>query len=152
VTAVLKFLRRDPTAYVTLVEAALVLAVSWGWFGLTHDRLPLIMAVVSGVLGVMVAIYTKRTGFAVAIGLVKSVVALLAGYGLVLTDTQTAAIIGLSVVVLGFFGWSQNSPADEPGLHEEPVNPGTVVNQTIVSSAPDVDVPESPYTPPSVQP
>jgi tetrahydromethanopterin S-methyltransferase subunit C len=140
----LTFLRRDPVAYVTLVEAALVLAVSWGWFGLTLDLLPLIMAVVSGAFGVIVAIYTKRTGFAVAIGLVKAVIALMAGYGLMLSDNQTAAIIGFSVVVLGFFNWTQTSPAIEPGLHEEPM----VVEGEILST---LDEP-SPYTPPSVQP
>ena len=143
----LKFLRRDPAAYIAALEAFLVLAVSWGWFGLTEDKLPLIMAVASGLLGVVTAILTKRAGFSIAIGLVKSTIALLAGYGLVLTDNQSTAIIGLSVVVLGFFNWSSNSPADEPGLHEEPMTPATVVNQTIVSTVPDdVDVP-SPYSP-----
>lgn len=146
-----KFLRRDPAAYIAALEAFLVLAISWGWFGLTEDKLPLIMAVASGVLGVVTAILTKRTGFAVAIGLVKSVIALLAGYGLMLTDNQTTAIIGLSVVVLGFFNWTQTSPADEPGLGEEPMGAATQITQHINTSLPDVDVPEtSPYTPPSV--
>ena len=147
----LKFLRRDPAAYIAALEAFLVLAISWGWFGLTEDKLPLIMAVASGALGVVTAILTKRTGFAVAIGLVKSVIALLAGYGLLLTDNQTTAIIGLSVVALGFFNWTATSPADEPGLHEEPMeSPSTVINQHFPSSAADdVDVP-SPYTPPGV--
>lgn len=113
------FLRRDPAAYVTALEAFLVLAVSWGWFGLTEDKLPLIMAVASGLLGVVTAILTKRTGFAVAIGLVKSTIALLAGYGLMLTTNQSTAIIGASVVLLGFFNWTQTGPAENPGLHEE---------------------------------
>lgn len=141
----LKFLRRDPAAYVAALEAFLVLAISWGWFGLTEDKLPLIMAVASGLLGVVTAILTKRTGFAVAIGLVKSSIALLAGYGLLLTDNQSTAIIGLSVVVLGFFNWTQTSPAVTPGLHEEPM----VVQGEVLSNVPDPDQP-SPYTPPSV--
>lgn len=147
----LKFLRRDPAAYIAALEAFLVLAISWGWFGLTEDKLPLIMAVASGALGVVTAILTKRTGFAVAIGLVKSVIALLAGYGLVLTDNQTTAIIGMSVVVLGFFNWTQTEPAEQPGIHEEPASSDRpVINQHFPSAATeDVDVP-SPYTPPSV--
>ena len=76
---------------------------------------------------------------------------MLAGCGLLLTN-QTAAIIRLSVVVLGFFGWTQTSPADKPGLHEDPmydVIPGEVVSNA--TALPPVGEP-SPYTPPSVQP
>jgi hypothetical protein len=40
--------------------------------------------------------------------------------------------------VLGVFNWQNNSPADQPGLNEEPMPQLTVVNQTIVSS---VDAP-----------
>lgn len=147
----LKFLRRDPAAYLSLLEALLVLAVSWGWFGLTADRLPLIMAVASTGIGVVTAILTKRTGFSVSIGLVKAVIALLAGYGVAVSLDQQTAIILAATVVLGFFNWTQNSPADEPGLHEEPMpTVGPVINQHF-PAAPDVDVPEeSPYTPPSV--
>jgi hypothetical protein len=143
----LKFLRRDPAAYTALLDALLVLAISWGWFGLTPDKLPLIMAVATTATGVITAIYTKRTGFSFAIGFVKATVALLVGYGVNITDDKQTAIIGATVVVLGFFNWQANSPADEPGLHEEPMPTGPVVNQTIVSSAlPDVDVP-SPFSP-----
>jgi hypothetical protein len=143
----LKFLRRDPTAYITLVQAVLALALAWGLFGLTESRVPLIMAVVNGLFGVVTAILTKRTGFSIAIGLVQAVIALSAGYGFTLTDDKANAVILISTVVLGFFNWTQNSPADQPGLHEEPIpGPGPVVNQTIVSTVPpDVDVP-SPYT------
>lgn len=146
----LKFLRRDPAAYITLVQAVLALALAWGLFGVTEARVPLIMAVVNGCLGVVTAILTKRTGFSVAIGLVQAVIALMAGYGFTLTDDRANAVILISTVVLGFFNWTNNSPADQPGLHEEPMAPATVVNQTIVSSAlDDVDAP-SPYSPPSV--
>lgn len=134
----LKFLRRDPAAYLSLLEVLLVLAVSWGWFGLTQDRLPLIMAVASTGIGVVVAILTKRTGFSMAIGLVKAVIALLAGYGVAITLDQQTAVIGAAVVLLGFFNWTQNSPAEQPGLSEEPmVVQGTVVNQHFAHS-PDI--------------
>lgn len=139
----LKFLRRDPAAYITLIQAVLALALAWGLFGLTEARVPLIMAVVNGLFGVVTAILTKRTGFSVAIGLVQAVIALMAGYGFELTEDRTNAVILLSTVVLGFFNWSQNSPADQLGLHEEPMTNGTTVNQTIVSRSAidDVDVP-----------
>ena len=143
----LKFLRRDPAAYITLIQAVLTLALAWGLFGLTEARVPLIMAVVNGAFGVVTAILTKRTGFSVAIGLVQAVIALMAGYGLELTADRTNAVILISTVVLGFFNWTQNSPADQPGLSEEPMVSGpSVVNQTIVSSALDDEEP-SPYSP-----
>lgn len=142
----LKFLRRDPAAYITLVQGLLGLALAFHLLGLTAAIVPLIMAVINGASGVVTAILTKRAGFAIAMGLITAVINLFAGYGLTLTDDKTNAILFLSTIALGLFGWSQNSPADVPGLHEEPMTPPTVVNQTIVSAAiPDVDVP-SPYT------
>lgn len=140
----LSFVRRDPAAYLSLLEVMLVLAVSWGWFGLTADKLPLIMAVASTAIGVVVAILTKRTGFSMAIGLVKAVIALLAGYGVAISLDQQTAIIGAAVVILGFFNWTANSPADTPGFHEEPMR--DVVPGQVVSTSDD----PSPYTPPSV--
>lgn len=141
----LKVLRRDPAAYITLIQAVLALALAWGLFGLTESRVPLIMAVVNGLFGVVTAIYTKRTGFSVAIGLVQAVIALMAGYGLHLSDDKANAVVLVATVVLGFFNWTANSPADVPGLHEEPMPAGTTVNQTIVSTAADdVDVPSPP--------
>lgn len=143
----LKFLRRDPAAYITLIQGVLGLALAFHLFGLTAAIVPLIMAVINGAAGVVTAILTKRAGFAIAIGLITAVINLFAGYGLTLTDDKTNAILVVSTIALGLFGWTQNSPADVPGLHEEPMTPPTVVNQTIVSSVPpDVDVP-SPYSP-----
>jgi hypothetical protein len=126
----LKFLRRDPAAYLSLLEVLLVLAVSWGWFGFTADKLPLVMAVASTAVGVVTAVLTKRTGFSMSIGLVKAVIALLAGYGLTISLDQQTAVIGAAVVVLGFFNWTQNEPADDPGLHEEPTATKPVVVNT----------------------
>jgi len=146
----LKFLRRDPTMWITLVQGALSLALAFHLFGITAAIAPLIMAVINGAAGLVTAILTKRTGFAIATGLITALINLFAGYGLTLDDTQTSAVMFLAIVVMGIFGWTANSPADELGLHEEPMPvQGAVVNQTIVSSA--LDEP-SPYTPPSVQP
>jgi hypothetical protein len=143
----LKFLRRDPAAYITLVQGLLGLALAFHLLGLTAAIVPLIMAVINGASGVVTAILTKRAGFAIAMGLITAVINLFAGYGLSLTDDKQSAILFLSTIALGLFGWTQNSPADKLGLGEEPMpGPGPVVHQTIVSNAiPDVDVP-SPYT------
>lgn len=131
----LKFLRRDPTVYITLIQTLLGLALAFQLFGLTDVLVPLIMAVINAGAGLVTAILTKRTGFAFAMGLLTAVINLFAGYGLDLTEDKTNAIMMTATVVLGILGWFANSPADEPGLHEEPVVQGTVVNQTIVSTA-----------------
>ena len=67
----LKFLRRDPTAWVAFAEAGLVLLMSLHLFGVDSDRVPLIMAVVTAALGVVSGVLTKRTSLAVAIGLMS---------------------------------------------------------------------------------
>ena len=117
----LKFLRRDPTAWVAFAEAGLVLLMSLHLFGVDSDRVPLIMAVVTAALGVVSGVLTKRTSLAVAIGLIKAVLALLVGYGLPISDTVSQAVIGFAVVALGLFNWTQTSPATVPGLREEPM-------------------------------
>lgn len=144
-------LRRDPTIWITLIQGTLSLLLAFHLFGLTAVLVPLIMAVVNGTSGVVTAILTKRSGYAVAMGLITALINLFAGYGLNLEDAQTNSIMFLSTVILGILGWATNSPADKPGLHEEPMpSTSTVINQMFPSSVPpDVDVPESsPYTPP----
>jgi hypothetical protein len=145
----LKFLRRDPTVWIGLIQGALGVALAFHLFGLTDALVPLIMAVINGAAGVITAILTKRSGFSVAMGLIVAGINLFSGYGLTLDDAQTAAIMLFAPLVLGLFGWTQNSPADQPGMSEEPMpSSGPVINQYLPSA---VDVDESsPYTPPSV--
>lgn len=149
----LKFLRRDPTVWIGLIQGALGVALAFHLLGLTDTLVPLIMAVINGAAGVITAILTKRSGFSVAMGLIAAVISLFGGYGLTLTDTQTAAIMLFAPLALGLFGWTQNSPADVPGMHEEPMTSGTTINQTFPNAATDdVDVPSppSPYSPGAV--
>lgn len=133
----LKFLRRDPTVWLTLVQGLLALALAFGLFGLTVETVPLIMAVLNAATGVVTAILTKRAGFAFAMGLLTAVINLFAGYGLDLSDDKVNAIMFVSTIALGIFGWTQNSPAESPGLREEPmvaVPTGGVYNITGVSA------------------
>lgn len=131
-----KLLRRDPTVWLTLIQGLLALALAFGLFGLTAETVPLIMAVINAGAGVVAAILTKRAGFAFAMGLITGLINLFAGYGLDLTDDKTNAILFVSTIALGIFGWTANSPADKPGLKNEPVN---AVQGTVVSNVADVD-------------
>ena len=133
----LKFLRRDPTVYITLIQALLGTALAFHLFGLTATLVPLIMAVINAGSGVVTAILTKRAGFAFAMGLIMAVINLFAGYGMSLTEDQTSGIMMAATVILGILGWFANSPAESPGLHEEPmVIPSTVVNQHFPATPP----------------
>jgi hypothetical protein len=114
-----KFSLRDPAAWAGVVEAALLLLLSFDLFGLTSDSVALIMAAVTSGLGLLTAVLTKRAGLSMAIGFLKAVIALAAGYGWVLTEQQTMSVIGLATVILSAFNWANNAPAARPGLHEE---------------------------------
>jgi hypothetical protein len=129
----LKLLRRDPTAYITLIQGLLALSLAFHLFGLTDTLVPLIMAVINGLAGVVTAILTKRAGFAFAMGLITALINLFAGYGLSLSVEQTNGVLLVSTILLGIFGWTVNSPADAPGLNEEPMPSEPVVVNTFSS-------------------
>jgi hypothetical protein len=114
-----KILGRDPALWVGVVESALLLALSFGWLGLTDTHVGAIMAAVNAGFGLLTAVLTKRAGLSMAIGLLKSLVTLAAVYGFTFTEGQETAVIGLATVVLTAFNWSNNSPADQPALREE---------------------------------
>lgn len=115
----MKLSLRDPLAWAAVVEALAVLLLGLDVFGLDAQGVALWMAVVNGVVGLVTAVFTKRTGFSLALGLVRAVISLLAWYGLKLDEQDTLAVIAVATVVLNLFGWTQNSPAEKASLKEE---------------------------------
>jgi hypothetical protein len=111
-----RILGREPAAWSGLIQALLALAVSNSAFGLTGEKVGLIMAVVSAVFGVYIAWVTANTMLAVIVGLANAVFALVAGYGLELSTATTAAAIALVTVVVGFFQRTQTSPLPAPSF------------------------------------
>jgi hypothetical protein len=111
-----RILGREPAAWAGLIQALLALALSLDWFGLTNERVGLIMAVVSAVVGVYLAWVTASTMLAVIVGLVNAVFALVAGYGYELSTATTSAAIAVVTVVVGLFQRTQTSPLPEPSL------------------------------------
>jgi hypothetical protein len=103
-------MRREPAFYVGLFEAVLAVLLSFGLFGLTGEKVSLIMAVVVAGLGFYTAWATRDTLLGVGVGLSKAVLALGIGYGLMLTDAQTGALIAVVTVALGAFNRTQTSP------------------------------------------
>lgn len=105
---------REPAFYVGLVEAVLVMALSFNFLGLTADTIAVIMAVVTGLLGFYTAYVTRQTLLGVGTGLAKSLVALGVAFGLHVTENQQAAIIALAVFILGAYQRTQATPVPKP--------------------------------------
>jgi hypothetical protein len=111
-------MRREPAFYVGLIQAVLVLLLSFGIPGLNDVTVPLIMAVVSAVLGVYTAYVTRDTMLAAGVALLNAAVALAAGYGFALDPAQTAAIIALASILLGAWQRGQTTPLAQGTFRE----------------------------------
>lgn len=105
---------REPAVIVGLIQAALALAVSFGWLAVVGIRgqveLGIVMALVIAVLDVYVAYVTRRTLLAAAIGVFKAFAAFAAIYGFALTVEQTGAAIAFITFALGVIHQSQTEP------------------------------------------
>ncbi|MGH3500115.1 MAG: hypothetical protein ACRDQA_04305 [Nocardioidaceae bacterium] len=105
-----RILGQEPAAIVGVCEAALALLLAFSVGGLTDHTVALIMACVTAGMGVAVAFWTHHPALSGVVGLCKAALALAVGYGVALTDTQTAAVIALVTVVGGMFLRTQTSP------------------------------------------
>lgn len=104
---------REPAAWIGLIEGVLLVLMAFG-LGIGQDVFGPIMAVVTAAGGLYTAWATKDTMLGVILTFVKSVLTLVAVYGVSLNDQQTAAIIGLTSVVVGFWQRTQTSPVYAP--------------------------------------
>lgn len=104
---------REPAAWVGLIEGALALMLAFG-LGIEQATFGPIMAVVVAAGGAYSAWATRDTMLGAVLGLAKSLLVLLAVYGLTLTDQQTAAILGLVSLLVGFWQRTQTSPVADP--------------------------------------
>lgn len=110
---------REPAAFVGVIEAVLVLFLTFGMFDLTQDTIALIMAVVISGFGVYTAYVTENTVLGALVGFAKAALALATVYGLSLTMEQNAAVIAVITVVAGFLHRTQTTPAAFPGFHND---------------------------------
>lgn len=108
----MKIFGREPSALIGVIQAVvLLLGVLLHWSGDQIGALGLV-AIVLG--DVFLAWVTHATMLAVAIGLIKAVVAAMAAFGLNLDPAQVAALIGLTTAVLGFYQRTQTYPVYDP--------------------------------------
>lgn len=120
-----KIFGREPAAIVGLIEAVLTSLLAFGllgWAGLnTAEAVGTVMALVSALLGGYVAYVTKDAILGYVLATVKAGISLGAVYGLDLSLEQSAAVIALTSVVVGFFQRTQTSPSAVPSLHDSNV-------------------------------
>lgn len=128
----MKIFGRDPAMWVALIEAALAMALSLNVFGLTHEKIALVVAVVAAVLGIYTAYVTNQTMLGVIIGLVKAVIALAVGYGFEFGPDKTAALLAFVTVLVGMYQRTQVSPVVKPNFNPRPAAPE---NQQLLTAA-----------------
>lgn len=119
-----KIFGREPAAVVGVVEAGLALLLSFGLFQLDQERVAVIVAAVSALLGLVAAWATKDTLLTALVGFAKAVLVLGAAYGLSLTDAQTGSLIATITIVGGFYLRSKTSSLNTP---VSTASPGEVV-------------------------
>lgn len=117
----IKVFGREPVFWVSLIETAIALAITFGlhW---SNQQVTLVMAGVNAAFGLYVAWATHDTWLAGAIGFVKAGLAIAVGFGLDLGVDKTAAIIAFISVALAAFNRTQTYPVALP-----PVAPPGVV-------------------------
>lgn len=112
----MKIFGREPAVLTGTIEAALVLALSFGLFSLSQDTIGLIMAVVTAALGLYTAYVTDETLLSGVLGLIKAGLALSAVYGFSLTVEQTGALLAFVSVAFALFQRTQVSPLAQPSF------------------------------------
>jgi hypothetical protein len=107
----MKIFGKEPAFFVGVIEAVILVLVT---FGLPHDTAAVIATLTVAVGGVLTAIAAKDTLLAALVSLVKAVIVLVVFLGYDISDESTAAIIGLLTLILGGYLRTQTSSTDTP--------------------------------------
>lgn len=109
----MRIFKGDSTAIGAAVAAVLAFLLTFDQFDLTQEKVGLIMAVSTAVIGLLTSYVTKRTVLGLVMAALNAVAALLVGFDLdFLTVDQTGALLAGIPVLFGLFHWSSTSPAD----------------------------------------
>jgi nicotinamide riboside transporter PnuC len=99
---VAKIFGREPALWAALLNAVVYVLCAWIFHPSPQVEAGII-AVISAVLGIVVAVSTKDGVSAAILGLVKAVLALLLGFGLKMSADQQAGILALAAALTGMF-------------------------------------------------
>lgn len=130
-----KIFGQEPAFYVGVVEAALALFLTFGFFALDQKEVGVIVALVSSILAFVTAYATKTTAFSALVGLAKAAFVVAVTFGAPLTDAQTGAAIAFITIVAGAYLRDRTSSLTTPVSNASPgaVAPGTalIVKRTV---------------------
>lgn len=138
-----KIFGREPIMIVSTIEGTLAMMVAFGmleFIGIDANALPIVMLVVSSGFGIYVAYVTKDTLLGVITGFIKAIFALIAVYGVELSEERTASILTFTTIILALWQRTQTGPAEIPSLdiaqHSVTIPPEGEVTNTVPAIAP----------------
>lgn len=118
----MKIFGREPTLVLQSLSAVLAIFVAIGVPGLTDEQATLIIAVIAGALGVVNAVMVRPIAPAAFVGLIGAGAALLAGYGLEVSQEVVGSISAAVVTVLALLTRGQVTPAADPRPSDQVVS------------------------------
>lgn len=135
-----KILGQEPAALVGIVEAALLMLLTFGVSGLDQDTVGVIVAAVAAGLGFVTAYATKTTLYSALVGLAKALLILAVTFGAPLSDAQTGSILAFIMILAGAYLREKTSSVDTPISNASPAstNDGSL-NPTVNVYAPGGD-------------
>ena len=140
-----KIFGQEPAAFVGVVQAVLVMLLSFGLFGLTPETNGVIIAAVSAGLGLVTAYATRTTLYTALIGFAQAILVLAVTFGLRLDDVQQGSILATIAVVAGLYLRNQTSSVASA---VSAASPGTIVAEHLeavgATPVPVVNVETSP--------
>jgi hypothetical protein len=117
----MRILGREPTVLIQSLSALLMVGVAFGMPGLSADQATLIIAFLGALLGVVNAVLVRPVAPPAFVALVGSGAALLAGYGLELSQQQIGSVSAAVVTALALFVRGQVTPVTDPRPPEQTV-------------------------------
>lgn len=117
----LKIFGREPTLLIGVLASLLSVGVGFGWDKLTAEQAALIIVVLNAILGALNALAVRPIPPAAITYFIGAVAALLAAYGLDVSQEMVGSISGAAISILMFLTRGQVTPAADPRVVEETV-------------------------------
>jgi hypothetical protein len=109
-----KIFQREPTLYLAVLNAIVILVGTLGLRFITGDQAALVVAVINAIFGCITAYAVRPISPAVFTYAVGAVVALLASYGLTIPIETVAGINATLIAILALVTRNQVSPEETP--------------------------------------
>jgi hypothetical protein len=105
---------REPTVILQAISAVLGIGVALALPGLSAEQAALIIAAISAVIGVVNSIVVRPWAPTLFVGLVSAGAALMAGYGLNVSQPVVGSISAASIALMTLLARGQVTPTSDP--------------------------------------